>query len=59
MGQSNTPIEPSYRYTEREMAIFAETFFSDEPDGFYVEPSPDKDQITVREVHNGFVFPVR
>jgi hypothetical protein len=37
MSQHSTPNERHYKISERDVAILGETFFSDKPDGFYVE----------------------
>jgi len=48
----------SYSISEETRAAFAEAFISNAPDGYYVEPGPDKQQIILSNVSKGFRFSV-
>lgn len=48
----------SYSISESGLAAYGAAFFTNDPDGFYVQPGPEKDQILIREVSDGFVMPV-
>ena len=51
----------SYSISEKTRTAFAEEFITDTPDDYYVEPGPDKDQITLSNFSKGlprhFVLP--
>ncbi len=58
MAHLNNTLSSPYQISEKEMASYFDAFYTDEPDGYYIQAGPNDDQLTVREVSDGRKFSV-